>query len=116
MSKKSLLGVLLVAAVAFAGAVGATQPITSTEAPSVVVSYDDLRLDSAAGIRSLYARITSAAADVCSPLESRVLGLKQAHAECVATAVAEGVAAVDNVQLTSLHEKRVGRVTVVASN
>jgi UrcA family protein len=113
MSKKYLIAGLLLA---LSGVAGAASPVAATEAPQVVVNYGDLNVQSSAGVRSLYARINTAAAKVCSPLESRTLSLKQAHEQCVSDAVAESVATVDNAQLTNLHQRRIGRVTVVAKN
>lgn len=85
------------------------------DARSVVVKYGDLNLDSRAGIARLHKRITHAAQSVCSPLETRILGLRDAYAECVADAIADGVAAVDNANLTQFHANR-GKHVVLASN
>ena len=44
-----------------------------------------------------------AAAQVCSPLNSRVLGLREEYERCVTIAVAESVAAVGNQNLRQYH-------------
>jgi UrcA family protein len=82
---------------------------------SVVVRYADLNLDSQAGIASLHKRIRNAAESVCSPLETRILGLRKAYAECVETAVTDGIVAVGNANLTQYHAGK-GRGVIVASN
>jgi UrcA family protein len=82
---------------------------------SVVVRYADLNLSSQAGIASLHKRIRNAAESVCSPLETRILGLRQAYATCVEGALTDGIAAVGNPSLTQYHANK-GRSVVVASN
>jgi UrcA family protein len=69
---------------------------------NVVVRYGDLNLNSQAGVRSLHKRIRNAAESVCSQLETRILGLREAYDACVDQAVAEGVAAVGNPNLTAV--------------
>jgi UrcA family protein len=66
----------------------------SRDANSIVVRYGDLNLNSQAGVASLHKRILNAARSVCSPLETRVLGLRDAYDACVVEAVNNGVAAV----------------------
>jgi UrcA family protein len=66
----------------------------SRDVNSVVVRYGDLNLNSQAGVASLHKRILNAARSVCSPLETRVLGLRDAYDDCVAQALSNGVAAV----------------------
>jgi UrcA family protein len=69
---------------------------------NVVVRYGDLNLNSQAGIASLHKRIRNAAESVCSQLETRILGLRDSYETCVDQAVAEGVAAVGNPNLTAV--------------
>lgn len=61
---------------------------------SVVVRYGDLNLSTQAGVASLHKRIRNAAQSVCSELETRILGLRQAYDVCVNDALANGIAAV----------------------
>lgn len=82
---------------------------------SVVVRYADLNLNSQAGVASLHKRIRNAAESVCSPLETRILGLRQAYETCVEGALADGIAAVANPSLSQHHANQ-GRSVVVASN
>ena len=88
----------------------------ATAAPtnSVVVKYGDLNLNSQAGIARLHKRIANAAESVCDPLETRILSLQAAYKDCVNTAVADSVAAVDNASLSQYHAHK-GRFSVVAA-
>ena len=100
------------AALAFSGVAGAS---TVRELPSVVVKYGDLNLDTNDGVAQLHARLRKAALEVCSQLDSRVLGLREQYETCVSGAVTQSVAKVDNARLTSFH--RFGRkAAAVASN
>lgn len=100
------------AALALSGlAQGATRaPVV----PSVVVKYGDLNLDSVEGVSKLHARLKGASRQVCSKLDSRVLGLREQYDMCVSDAMKRSVADVDNAKLTTFH--RWGRKALVASN
>lgn len=105
---------LLPVAAAFALA-GVAHAGTVRELPSVVVKYGDLNLDTVDGVATLHTRLSRAAREVCSQLDSRVLGLREQYELCVSGAVTESVAKVDNPRLTSFH--RYGRkAAAVASN
>ena len=107
-----LLRVAAAAALAFSGLAGAS---TVRELPSVVVKFGDLNLDNAAGVAKLHARLHSAAQQVCSQLDSRVLGLREQYDRCVSDAVTSSVAKIGNANLTTFHRYR--RMAVaVASN
>lgn len=108
---KSIKFLLAVAALSVSG-LAAAGP---RDANSVVVRYADLDLDTQAGIASLHRRIVNAAESVCSPLETRILGLREAYDACVANAASDGIAAVGNASLTRYHASK-GRAVVVASN
>jgi UrcA family protein len=97
----SIKYLLPLAALALAGVASAGTRDTN----SVVVRYGDLNLNSQAGVASLHKRILNAARSVCSPLETRVLGLRDVYDDCVAEALNNGVAAVAK-----------GKGPVVASN
>ena len=81
----------------------------------VVVHFGDLNLNSQAGVVSLHTRIRNAAESVCSPLDLRILGLRDQYDECVKEAVNNGVAAVGNANLSNFHASK-GKRVVVASN
>ena len=111
MSKR-LINLLPLAALALSGLATAGTP---KDIPSVVVKYGDLSLSSKAGIASLHSRIRSAAENVCSPLDSRVLGLREQYERCVSDAVTQSVAAVGNANL-SLYHRYGARAAAFASN
>ena len=81
----------------------------------IVVHFGDLNLNSQAGVVSLHTRIRNAAESVCSPLDLRILGLRDQYDECVKEAVNNGVAAVANPNLTNVHANK-GKRAIVASN
>jgi len=108
---KSIKYLLPVIALAVSGIASAA----SREVTSVVVHYGDLDLHSQAGVATLHKRIRNAARSVCSPLETRILGLRDAYDECVAEAMSNGVAAVANPTLSDFHASK-GKSVVVASN
>lgn len=110
MNVKTLLPL---AALALSGLASAST--RTTELNSVVVRYGDLNLNSQAGIARLHKRISNAAESACNQLETRILGLRSAYEQCVEEAIANGVAAVDNANLSQYHATK-GRGAVLASN
>jgi UrcA family protein len=102
---------LALAALALAGAATASQ----RNVDGVVVRYGDLNLNSQTGVAKLHKRIRNAAESVCSPLDTRILGLHDGYDQCVAEAVRNGVAAVANANLSNFHANK-GKRVVVASN
>jgi UrcA family protein len=95
----------LAAALALGGLTlsGLAQASVPKDLPSVVVKYDDLSLNTRAGVANLHSRIRNAAAQVCSPLNSRVLGLREEFERCVTDAVSQSVSAVGNANLRQFH-------------
>jgi UrcA family protein len=77
---------------------------------SVKVSYADLDITDAAGARTLYARIKSAAREACGP-EPAVLDLRDAagYNACYEQAVAKPVNRVGSEQLHALHAAKSGK-------
>ena len=77
---------------------------------SVKVSYADLDISRAAGARTLYARIRSAAREACGP-EPAVLDLRDAagYNACYEQAVAKAVNRVGSEQLHALHAAQSGK-------
>ena len=77
---------------------------------SVKVSYADLDISHAAGARTLYARIKSAAREACGP-EPAVLDLRDAagYNACYEQAVAKAVNRVGSEQLHALHAAQSGK-------
>jgi UrcA family protein len=94
---------------------GYAEASTVRQLPSVVVKYGDLNLNTVDGVATLHMRLNKAAREVCSQLDSRVLGLREQYDLCVSGAVTQSVAKVGNPSLTSFH--RYGRkAAAVASN
>ena len=113
MSKRLIKLLAVSAALSLSGAAFASTAVK--ELPSVTVKYGDLNLNTKAGIASLHSRIRNAAQLVCSPLNSRVLGLREQYEHCVSDAVSDSVAAVGNPNLSNYHRYG-GRAGFVASN
>ena len=108
---KTIKFLLPVAALVFSGMAAAGSP----DAHSVVVRYGDLNLNSQAGVKSLHKRIRNAAESVCSELSSSVLSLRSTYEQCIDQAVADGVSAVANPNLSNFHRSK-GKSAVLASN
>jgi len=111
MTSKLIKLLPVAAALALGGVANAS---TVRQIHSVVVKYGDLDLSTIDGVSSLHARLSKAARQVCSELDSRVLGLRDQYDLCVSSAVTKSVRDVDNAKLTAFH--RYGRKAVVASN
>jgi UrcA family protein len=112
MSMRLIKLLPVAAALAMSGLATASTP---KDLPSVVVRYGDLNLDTKAGIANLHSRLRYAAEQVCSPFNSRVLGLREQYEICVSDAIKQSVAAVGNPNL-SIYHRYGGRVGMVASN
>jgi UrcA family protein len=86
----------------------------SIEVQRRVVKFADLDLTHGAGVTELYARIHSAAQDVCEPLIARdLLSVVSARA-CVARAIERAIADVNSPQLTSYYLQKTQRMITVA--
>jgi len=74
---------------------------------SVVVSYSDLDLTDSAAARTLYARLKSAAREVCgSEPEMRELRQSADYHACYARALNKAVLRIDSASLHALHAAR----------
>ena len=104
-NKEHILNKHLLALVALAvsGVAGAAP----RNAEGVVVHFGDLNLNTTEGVSRLHKRIHNAAESVCSPLDYRILGMRDAYDECVKDATSNGVAAVANPNLSSFHASKV---------
>src|SRR4051812_45250695 len=115
---KQLIKLLPVAAALAATGLGLSAPASASTRdtpPSVVVKYGDLDLGSKNGVAALHSRLNRAAKQVCSPLDSRVLGLREQFDQCVTDAVTDAVRTVGNPNLSLYH--RYGKLAdIVASN
>src|SRR5256884_9659311 len=79
-----------------------------------VVQFADLDLTRTAGVMVLYARIKSAAQEVCEPINARALAASQAARKCVAESIARVVADVNAPALTGYHLAKTGQTITVA--
>jgi len=115
MSKR-LIKLLPAAALAASLVISANAGASTRDTPpTVVVKYGDLDLGSKSGVAALHSRLNRAAKQVCSPLDSRVLGLREKFDQCVADAVTDAVRTVANPNLSLYH--RYGKhADIVASN
>jgi UrcA family protein len=80
------------------------------EAPSEIVRYHDLNLNSPEGVAGLYRRIQGAGADVCHSVEGSAFVNRLFWTEwndCVSHAVANAVKAVHNDSLSAYHWERI---------
>jgi UrcA family protein len=75
-------------------------------APTKIVSYSDLDLDSEAGARTLYVRLRAASRQVCTGFEGTES--VQQHSEwlrCYSTALSSAVSQVNSASLSSLYHQ-----------
>ena len=98
---------------AFGGAAmgGRVQAAEPGQSYTSIVNYGDLNLDSEQGAKVLYARIRSAAENVCFSLESRDYTDKKLWQGCFDQAVASAVVQVNKARVTALHNQMVNRTT-----
>src|SRR5271163_236429 len=94
--------------VAMGGRAQAAEPAQSY---TTIVSYGDLNLDSEQGAKVLYARLRSAAEDVCFSLEGRDLIQKRIWQVCFDKAVANAVVQVNKARVTALHNQMVNHTS-----
>jgi len=117
MSNRSFKLLPLAAALALSSLANAgSVTTTSRELPSVVVKYGDLNLGTRTGVASLHERLRSAAKQVCSPLDNRILGLRDEYNGCVSDAVTRSVAKVNNANLTRFHRYGLHTAGLAASS
>jgi UrcA family protein len=98
-----------VLALGLASAIVALAPICSQAADldKAVVKYSDLDLNTEAGARTLYHRLTRAADEVC-PMDSSTLELHRMYKACVNTALNTAVRNVNRATLSKLYTERTG--------
>jgi len=78
----------------------------STDAPSVVVKYGDLKVSSPQGAAALYGRIRVAAQAVCPHLDHTDLLSKMQLNVCVNKAIADAVTNVDQPALVAVYNAK----------
>lgn len=75
---------------------------------SVTVRIEAFDLSKEQGAQAVYARLRSAARQVCRELESRELSLSSEHRECLKETLDDAIAQVDNAHLSALHRTEAG--------
>lgn len=96
----ALLGIAAVQSVAAAGALVPAQR---------AVGYSDLDITAAAGARALYGRLKAAARQVCFQLDGKAPVQRERYRACVAQAMSNAVASVNEPMLTEVYLARLGR-------
>ncbi len=91
-------------------AVASHSPRAGAESRSVTVTFGDLDLRSAAGVKTLYTRLKTASRTVCSPAASRDLAAHRDWAICYSSALDTAVAETRSDPVAMLHTERTGRV------
>ena len=93
------------------GAIATTHAATPANPPAIKVAYGDLNLESVPGTQALYARIVSAAREVCGSREVdiRDLGALARAQTCESRAIARAVQDVHSPALAALFDARVRR-------
>jgi UrcA family protein len=85
----------------------------SDEIPARVVKFDDLDLNRNAGAATLYSRISSAAREVCEPIDVISVKILRERAGCRHEAVARAIADVNSPYLTQYY---LGKAKALADN
>lgn len=112
MRRRLRAGTLVFAACLLGAATGAAAAATaaaagdSAQVRTTRVAYGDLNLATAEGSRALYARIESAARQVCGPYDARNLAEVAAARACQARAVAQAVSDVHSPMLAATYAAR----------
>ena len=90
-------------------AVNARSAERAAEIPSVTVRYADLNLNTADGVEALYARLRTAAREVCNVGERRPLNEAIAAKTCYRQVLAAAVDNVKSLTLSALHRSETTR-------
>jgi UrcA family protein len=81
----------------------------SPHTPTAIVKYGDLNVSTAEGASALYARILSAAKQVCSSFDTPLdLNSQALKADCIGQAIANGVAALNEPALFMVYKANGG--------
>ena len=99
-AKTTLIVVGLLAAATLIEVARADEVRVGATVPVQAVAYEDLNLNTKAGVQALYKRIHGAAEQVCGNFNGRDVRVTRAHEACVERATADLVAGVNNQMLT----------------
>lgn len=104
--------IIIASVVTFAGLMGSgIANADSTQVLSKTVTYDGRTLNSEQGARTLYARIRSAAGEVCSQYESPELSRRAIWQSCLHNAVDSAVLKVNSPMVSAMHNGSMLRAT-----
>jgi UrcA family protein len=103
-SAQVLCSLLCLVGALLGGAALAGEPATRER----VVNYADLNLNNAAGVQTLYRRISGAARAVCGRNEALSIMRAKANA-CAAKAIDDAVTRVNNHDLSAYHAQKLGK-------
>jgi UrcA family protein len=98
--------VMIAAGIAFLGLAGASNAAQPNffESQRMTVSYADLNIESAAGIKALYGRLQFAARRVCAPFDDGQHRTGDFHFRvCFRDALGSAVAKINKPTLTAMH-------------
>jgi UrcA family protein len=86
----------------------------SDEASSRVVRFADLDLTKSAGVAQLYARLQSAARQVCEPVTEKDLKAEALARACTAHAVERAINDINVPRLASYYQEKTGRKPTIS--
>jgi len=112
LNRSILVAATLIGITGILSAAHASDRRANAEFLSEKISFSDLNLNTTQGITSLYRRISSAAREVCTPLESRELPQLSAWHHCMDQAISTAVDTVNNPALTAIAKTKIGRASV----
>jgi UrcA family protein len=112
LNRSMLVAATLIGITGTLSAANASDQRADAEFLSEKISFADLNLNTTQGVTSLYRRISSAAGKVCTPFESRGLGLMSVWRHCMDQAISSAVDKVNNPALTAITQPKIGRASV----
>ncbi len=103
------LSIVLIASAFFSGKIFAAEPAYTVR--NEVIKYQDLDLNTPAGVASLYQRIHGAAKQVCSLAgdDNRDLAAHAEAQKCIAQSVASAVDSIHSGALSAYYQAKLGR-------
>jgi UrcA family protein len=115
MKKLICAGLAVATCMAITSPVLATASVSSVELSTMTVTYDAAKAQTAKGAQALYAKLRSAAADVCTRSSFERAVARWGDQKCAAVALDKAVENVNLASVEALHGGRQGTVEVLAS-
>lgn len=108
---------IVITSIATVGTVFSVASLAAEVAPpKVVVSYSDLDASTDLGAKMLYARLRSAARNVCAAYEGDSLHSKNLWNNCQSSALTNAVADLELNKVSELHARATGKTLTVAGS